>query len=175
MIPVIFTPSLPFARLEGAAVRTGATGWYVGPALSALWDAGRLTGVDPVVLAAQCALETNWGKFGGAVTISHGNTCGLKTRTATGDLPGDHAQFALDPESRPWLGALAHAHHLRLYCGFPVPFDSPDPRSQFVRAGTRAYGSVTYVEDLGGKWAPASDYGARIARIVTQVFQGPLE
>jgi hypothetical protein len=165
MIPVMAAPSLPFAMVEAASLRTAAGAWY-GKALTALWDAGLATGVDPVVLAAQCALETNWGRFGGAITAEFNNTCGLKTVSPAGDRPEDHQRFPADLYGRPWLGALAHAHHLRLYCGFPVPGDTPDPRAKFVGPGTAGFNTVRYVTDLSGRWAPGADYGAGIARII---------
>lgn len=154
-------PSLPYALVLNAGERLGSP-WYRRAAV-ALWDAGLVTGVDPAVLAAQCALETNWGKFGGVVTEAFGNTCGLKIRDATGDTPADHARFAMDRNGYPRVGALAHAHHLRLYAGFPVPDDSPDPRALWVGPGTGSFGMADYVEDLGGRWAPAVGYGDRVA------------
>ncbi len=169
MIPIIAAPSLPYARLLAGAEYNDASVWYE-QALRALWDAGCDTGVDPTVLAAQCALETNWGRFGGAVTPEFNNTCGLKTLNATGDRPEDHQRFPADPYGRPWLGALAQAHHLRLYCGFPVPSDTPDPRARYVGPGNPNFGRVIYVEELGGKWAPAADYGQRVARIIREVL-----
>ena len=85
-----------------------------------------------MVLAAQCAHETGWGQFGGAVTPEHGNTCGLKIRNPVADEPDDHARFAISPDGYPRVGAIAHAHNLRLYCGLPVPADTPDPRVHAV-------------------------------------------
>lgn len=170
MIPVINGPSAPFATVRDAASRLGV-GWYW-KAVASLWDAGISTGVDPVVLAAQCALETNWGRFGGIVTADFGNTCGLKTRTATGDTAADHARFAIDPDGYPRLGALAHAHHLRLYAGMPVPADTPDPRAVWIKPGTAGFGTVTYVEDLGGKWAPAIGYGDQVVQIYDRIKAG---
>lgn len=162
MIPIIAAPSAPYARLRKNATGQGATAWYL-RALAALWDAGTATGVDPAVLAAQCGHETAWGKFGGAVTPDHGNTCGLKTRRGRGDTPDDHARFAICPRGLPRVGALAHAHHLRLYCGLPVPDDTPDPRAVWVGPGTPGFGACSHVEDLGGRWAPSPDYGTRVA------------
>lgn len=163
-------PAAPYVFLREAGERLGSP-WYQ-KAVTALWDAGLATGVDPLVLAAQCALETNWGRFGGAVTEQFGNTCGLKNRSAAGDLPDDHARFATDVYGYPRLGALAHAHHLRLYCGFPVPDDSPDPRAVWIRPGSATYGSVDYVEDLGGRWAPAPDYGVRVVKVIERIMNG---
>ncbi len=170
MIPIINGPSAPFAAVRSAATRNGAD-WYL-KAVTALWDAGLATGVDPVVLAAQCALETNWGRFGGVITADYGNTCGLKIRNATGDTPADHAHFAVDPDGYPRVGALAHAHHLRLYCGFPVPADTPDPRAVWIKPGTASFGTVGYVEDLSGRWAPGAGYGGQVVRAYNRIMDG---
>lgn len=164
--PIIAPPSLPFVAVQQFAdIRTD---WYR-KAVVALWDAGLTTGVDPVVLAAQCGHETGFGRFGGAVDATFGNTCGLKTRNATGDFPDDHARFAIDKYGYPRVGALAHAHHLRLYAGLPVPTDTPDPRAVWVAPGTPGFGSARSVEQLGGRWAPAVDYGTKVANVYNQI------
>lgn len=137
-----------------------ATPWFLRASV-ALWDASRWTGVDPLVLIAQCGHETGWGRFGGAVTPDMGNTCGLKIRNARGDRREDHATFPME-DGYPFEGALAHAHHLRLYAGFPVPANTPDPRAVWIKPGSAGFGSAPYVEDLGGKWAPAASYGQAI-------------
>lgn len=165
---IIGPPSAPYAKVRANAAAAGATSWFL-RALTSLWDAGLAAGVDPVVLAAQCAHETAWGRFGGAVTPDHGNTCGLKHRTATGDAPEDHARFAIDRDGHPRVGALAHAHHLRLYCGLPVPADTPDPRAIWIGPGTKHFGAVAHLEDLGGRWAPAPDYGQRVAALYARL------
>lgn len=137
----------------------------------ALWDVGIMTGVDPVVLIAQCGHETGWGNFGGAVTPDMGNTCGLKVRNATGDRREDHASFPIDEGGYPYVGALAHAHHLRLYAGFPIDLEgTPDPRAVWIREGTPAFGSARTVEALGGKWAPSPNYGNAVAGQVARLI-----
>lgn len=166
MIPIIAPPSKPFAWLQHFAM--SRTDWYR-RATVALWDAGLHTGVDPVVLVAQCGHETGYGVFGGAVDELFGNTCGLKIRNPSGDKPDDHARFAIDPRGYPRVGALAHAHHLRLYCGLPVPDDTPDPRAVWISPGKPAFGSVGAVEQLGTRWAPASDYGVKVAEVVRKI------
>lgn len=167
-VPIIAGPSASLAGVADKARAQGATDWYQ-KALVALWRAGLATGVDPVVLAGQCAHETGWGRFGGAVGVEHGNTAGIKTRGATGDKPDDHARFAIDPLGYPWLGALAHAHHLCLYAGVPVPADTPDPRAVWLWPGTPKFGTARFVENLGGKWAPSPDYGTRVAAVVARL------
>jgi len=168
MTPIIAAPSAPHAVVLTNATAVPCAPWYP-KALVALWDAGLATGVDPVVLAAQCALETGWGRFGGAVTELFGNTCGMKNIDAVGDTAADLAHFAIDRDGLPRLGALAHAHHLRLYAGLPIPPDSPDPRAKFVGPGSARFATAEYVEQLGGKWAPAADYGFRVAALVEKL------
>lgn len=165
MIPIIAPPAVPFATVYNAAKFQLPIPdlWYLQRALPALWTAGELEGVDPVVLAAQCALETSWGRFGGAVTKDWGNTCGLKHRHASGDKPEDHQRFPV-LDGYPFVGAIAHAQHLRAYCGFPPYRVHPvvDPRIDLVKISV---GEVLYVEDLSGRWAPGKDYGQKIAAI----------
>jgi hypothetical protein len=172
MTPIIAAPSAPHAVVDTNAVNVPCTDWYL-RALVALWDAGLTTGVDPVVLAAQCALETGWGQFGGSVTEKYGNTCGMKNADATGDTPADLAHFAVGIGGYPWLGALAHAHHLRLYAGLPVPADSPDPRAGFVGPGSSRFGAAPYVEQLSMLWAPSTDYGFKIVGIMDRLRKAP--
>lgn len=123
-----------------------------------MWTAGLETGVDPVVLVAQCAVETGWGRFGGVITAEWNNTCGLKTAAGGDDKdPGAHARFA---DLR--TGAQAHACHLLAYASVgPLPAWNPDPRSHLVERG-----SAQTVQELGA-WAPSNpDYGADIAAVV---------
>lgn len=136
-------------------------------ALPHLIGAAVMAGVDPWVMAAQCAWETGWGHFGGAIDGSWNNTCGLKVRNSTGDRPQDHARF---PSLA--VGALAHAHHLSLYAGKDVPASTPDPRAVWLRPGSERFGTARTVQDLGGKWAPDSQYGHKVAEIVRQLQKG---
>jgi hypothetical protein len=90
----------------------------------------------------------------------------MKVRNATGDMPDDHARFAISRDGFPYVGSLAHADHLRLYAGFPVPDDTSDERAIWIGPGTSKFGSAKYVEELGGRWAPDPSYGNRVAKIV---------
>lgn len=170
--PIIGPPSASYEQIRQNAIRAGATGWYQ-RALIGLWKAANDVGVDPVVLAAQCALETGWGRFGGAITEDFGNTAGMKNRVATGDKPEDHAKFAIGKDGVPYVGALAHAHHIRTYAGIEPPLDTPAPRAVHLITGGKV-GSAKNVEDLGGKWAPNPDYGNKVAAIVAQL-RAPLK
>jgi hypothetical protein len=160
MIPIINGPSVPFVTLV-ANTPARASSWFR-LALVALWDAGIADGVDPAVLAGQCAHETGWGNFGGAVTPDMGNTCGLKVKNAKGDRKEDHADFGLQ-NGYPIIGALAHADHLRLYAGFPVdPRTTHDPRAVYVQPGSKGFGKARYVRELSGLWAPSKTYGDQV-------------
>lgn len=162
MIPIMNAPSTSFITMKTQATIMQADPWYL-RALVAVWDVGIMCGVDPVVMAGQCAHETGWGHFGGAVTPDMGNLAGIKIRNARGDTREDHASFPMTGpffEGYPIVGALAQAHHLRLYAGFPVDLDTtPDPRAVWIKPGTKNFGKANYVEDLGGLWAPSLRYG----------------
>jgi len=131
----------------------------------ALWAAAERYGIDPVVIVAQAAHETGWGNYGGVVGPERHNTCGLKTRAGGSDTdPNAHATF---PD---WAtGARAHAQHLMAYCQVDVADPIVDPRWVWVR-GKRA--AITDVEALGGSWAPAADYGNRVAATATKLAEG---
>lgn len=164
--PIIGPPTAPFSTIQQNAMKAGAAGWYL-TALQAIWTAGTAVGVDPVVLAAQCALETNWGRFGGVIDGSFGNLAGMKNRISTGDKPEDHAKFAIGTDGVPYVGAVAQAHHLRTYAGIVPPLDTPAPRAVWLIPAK--VGSAPNVEDLGGKWAPTLDYGTQIVSIMNKL------
>lgn len=114
--------------------------------------------IRPDVALSQACKETAFFRFGGAVTPDMNNFCGLKVITATGDNPADHATF-IDKAS----GVEAHIQHMAAY--FTTEFISPiiDPRFNLV-VQIHGRGKLKYVEELGGKWAPAKDYGMSIVR-----------
>ena len=173
MIPIMNGPSVPWAILA-ANTPARASVWFR-KALVALWDAGIATGVDPAVLAGQCAHETGWGLFGGAVTADMGNTCGLKIRSPKADRKEDHATFGNDRHGYPTKGARAHADHLRLYAGFPVDLSTThDPRAVFIQPGTPNFGRARFVAHLGGLWAPALDYGMAVESKIN-ILRGQVE
>jgi len=119
------------------------------------WKYGEKTGIRPEVLYCQAAKETNYGKYTGQVTPDMNNWAGIKTATATGDKPEDHERFPTPDD-----GVRAHFNHMGAYVGTD-PVGTPHDR--YSAALSRSWsGSVRYVEQLGGKWAPAKDYGESI-------------
>ncbi len=119
------------------------------------WRYGEQTGIRPEVLYCQAAKETNYGKYTGQVTPDMNNFAGIKTADATGDKPDDHESFPTPDD-----GVRAHFNHMGAYVGIE-PVGTPHDR--YSAALSRSWaGSVQYVEQLGGKWAPAQDYGESI-------------
>ncbi|UNC90733.1 N-acetylmuramoyl-L-alanine amidase [Candidatus Contubernalis alkaliaceticus] len=121
------------------------------------WAYGKQTGIRPEILYAQSAKETAFGKYPGVVPPSHNNWAGIKTREAAGDRPEDHQQFPTPEE-----GVRAHFNHISAYVGLE-PIGEPHGRYHLVK-GLSWAGTVKTVEELGGKWAPSSDYGHSIIR-----------
>ena len=120
------------------------------------WKYGEITGIRPEVLYGQAAKETGFGKYGGAVAPEQNNWAGIKIKNPTGDKPEDHETFAT-PED----GVRAHFNHVSVYIGGIEPVGQPHDR-YFVIQTVPWKGTVQYVEQLGGKWAPDVTYGYNI-------------
>lgn len=124
----------------------------------AYWRIGAELGIRPEVGYVQAAKETGFGRFGGVVSRDFHNWCGLKTTKGGSNTdPLAHARFLNDEE-----GVRAHLQHLALYAGVEVRGKIVDPRHFPPVRGT-----AKTVESLGGKWAPAVDYGKEIAELLT--------
>ena len=119
-------------------------------------------GVRPEVAVVQAMVETGWGRFSGVVSVTAKNPCGLKVQAGGSNTdPAAHAVFPT------WaVGVLAHLDHLALYAGAPSypRLDTPDPRHVSSLRGT-----AKTVEALGGRWAPATSYGTRIATLLKEI------
>jgi len=156
--PIIGPAQATVEQAQAWAKSRGAAGEFIGVAVLYWQEAPKRGGVKPEVAYVQAAKETRFGKFGGVIPGPEWhNWCGLKT-TAGGDNsdPGAHARFPDDT-----TGVRAHLDHLAIYAGAPgyPRADSPDPRHFPYIAGT-----AKTVEALGGKWAPAAEYGESLVR-----------
>ena len=104
----------------------------------------------------QAAKETGFGKYGGQVAPEQNNWAGIKIKNPVGDRPEDHETFET-PED----GVRAHFNHISVYIGGIEPVGEPHDRYYVIK--TVAWrGTVKYVEQLGGKWAPDVTYGYNI-------------
>ena len=129
------------------------------------WKYGELTGINPEILYAQAAKETNFGKYTGSVKPEMNNWAGIKTNNPKGDSTYDHEIFAT-PED----GVRAQFNHMGIYVG-TEPVGEPHPRWH-ITSTVSWKGTVLKVEDLGGKWAPSRDYGISIMRdYVSQIYR----
>ena len=76
---------------------------------------------------------------------------------APGEAAEDFESFATPQE-----GVRGHFNHMAAYLGLE-PIGEPHGRYYVVKEMPWA-GTVKYVEELGGKWAPAADYGLSIVK-----------
>ncbi len=120
------------------------------------WKYGEITGIRPEILYGQAAKETAYGKYTGQVKPEQNNWAGIKIKNPIGDRPEDHETFA-SPED----GVRAHFNHISVYIGGIDPVGEPHDR-YYVLKTVAWRGTVKYVEQLGGKWAPDVTYGYNI-------------
>jgi N-acetylmuramoyl-L-alanine amidase len=151
-VPILGPPTVRVLQAQVWAASRGAT--WTGIWIAQLYweEAPKHGGVRPEVAYAQAMKETGFFRFGGVLDASFYNPCGLKTpEGGANEDPGAHTRF------HDWdCGVIAHLQHLALYAGadgFPVP-EPCDPRHF-----PYLHGVAPDVVDLGGRWAPAPEYG----------------
>lgn len=156
--PILGPTQATVEQAQTWARARGATDWFIGLAPLYWQEAPKRGTVRPENAYAQAGKETGMGRFGGTIPGPEWhNPCGMKTSSGGANTdPGAHAQFPDD-----LTGVRAHLDHLALYAGAPgyPRADTPDPRHF---ASIR--GVAPTVEQLGGRWAPAADYGQSIVR-----------
>lgn len=120
------------------------------------WKIGKEIGIRPEVAYAQSAKETAFGRYGGVVSPDFNNWAGIKVREGGGNYdPDAHERFDTNED-----GVRAHLNHLAAYTGLE-PLKEPHGRYYTVKNLDWA-GTIEYVEDLGGRWAPSEEYGKSI-------------
>lgn len=160
-IPIIGKATATAAQAAEWAKKSGATNLFINLA-ETFWTIAQAAGVNPVVAYTQSAKETGYGQFKGVLNASFKNPCGLKTNIGGGDKdPNAHQRFNSWDE-----GIRAQIDHLALYAGasgYPKP-GTPDPRHfPYIK------GTAPTVEQLGGKWAPATTYGTDIVAMMAKL------
>lgn len=115
---------------------------------------GKKYGIRWDAVFAQSCKETGFWKFGGFVKPEQNNFAGLGTFDGKAG-----ASFATPAD-----GIEAQFQHWHVYYfggALPSGVKNMDPRRDAVLKSGWA-GKLLYVEDLGGRWAPAVDYGVSI-------------
>lgn len=163
-------PSASLEVIQRKLGEQGAPERFAVVIVPALYKEALRYGIDPVVMVAQSAKETNWGRFTGNVKDWFFNTAGIKVSpmeqamvpgVTDKDNPLAHQRFAS------WtMGARGHAQHLRAYCGAPVPSEDVVHPRYFV-----VMSRIKTVEALSGKWAPSPTYGAEIVQIARNLIE----
>lgn len=162
--PIKLKSQVSMEQAQVWAIRKGAHKRFIDIA-PYYWEYGRLTGINPEILYAQAAKETNFGRYTGQVKPEMNNWAGIKIANPTGDSTYDHEIF-----STPEDGVRAHFNHIGLYCGID-PIGDPHPRWYKTKTALWA-GKIQYVEDLGERWAPHPDYGISIMRdYVSNIYE----
>lgn len=165
--PIVSNSKVSIAQAQAWAIRKGAHKRFIDVA-PFYWEYGRITGINPEILYAQGAKETNFGRYTGQVRPEMNNWAGIRILEANGDSNYDYEIF-----STPEDGVRAHFNHMGIYCGVD-PIGEPHPR--WYKTNTASWaGKIKYVEDLGGRWAPNPDYGISIIRdYVRYIYNTPV-
>ena len=155
------SPTATIAQMKAWAITKGANPLLIDLA-ETFYTVSVAAGINPIVTYCQSAKETGYMKFGGVLDASFKNPCGLKTTAGGSDTSvSAHQKFTTWEQ-----GIQAQVDHLALYtgvAGYPK-VGTPDPRHF-----PYLFGTAPTVESLGGKWAPSTDYGTSIVRMVKEV------
>jgi len=152
--PILGDAKISIEQARSWAEGRGATEDFINIA-DVYWEIGTLMGIRADVLYAQSAKETAFGRYAGNVTADMNNWAGIKRVNATGDERDDHESFATSE-----AGVQGHFNHMAAYVGVE-PLGMIHQRYYTVLSIGWA-GTVKFVEDLSGKWAPAVDYGESV-------------
>ena len=136
-------PSATYEQLYQWAVNNNASQTFLDN-LQYIWNASVKKGVDPILVATQCALETDYMRS--LVFKSHNNTSGIK-ETPTTYRTYDTVEDGID----------AQIEHLMLYAGTSDDTDS------------WLYGWCPTIEGLAGRWAEDTQYSNKILSMIDSV------
>jgi len=158
---ILNSPSITIEQMQAWAKSKNAAQWFIDQAKN-FYDISVSVGVDPALTYCQSAKETGYGKFGGVIDESYNNPCGMKVSAGGGDYdPNAHMKFTS------WIeGILAQVDHLALYAGQK---EYPKAETADPRHFPYLLGSVVFIEDLGGKWAPSLEYGKDILKMMKEL------
>jgi hypothetical protein len=128
--------------------------------LAALYiEESAIEGVNADVAFAQMCLETGFLRFGGLVTESMNNFCGLGAIST--EQPGVRFQ-----DER--TGVRAHVQHLKAYgSADPLNGEQVDPRYDYIEPKGRA----PDIYGLAGTWAADLQYGWKLADLLERLYR----
>ena len=141
---IISQPTASYDQLYNWAVNNNASETYLDN-LKYIWDKSVQEGVNPVLVATQCALETDYMRS--YIFKTHNNTAGIK-QTSNTYRNYDTIHDGID----------AQIEHLKLYAG---TMDSD--------TGSWLWGWCPTVEGLAGRWAEDPQYSNKILSMMTKV------
>ena len=141
---IISQPTASYDQLYNWAVDNNASETYLDN-LQYIWDKSVQEGVNPVLVATQCALETNYMRS--YIFKTHNNTAGIKQTSYT------YRNYDTIHD-----GIDAQIKHLKLYAG---TMDSD--------TGSWLWGWCPTVEGLAGRWAEDPQYSNKILSMMTKV------
>ncbi len=159
--PIIGSPEVTLEQAKRWASAKGAADIYINIA-DIYWKYGQITGIRPDLLYAQAGKETGYGNYTGKVKPEMNNWAGIKKYGATGDETEDHETFATPDD-----GVRAHFNHICAYVGL-APIGEPHGRYNSVMTLSWA-GTITEMEQLGGKWCPDVNYGTAVVKMVEEM------
>ena len=136
-------PRATYEQLYQWAVNNNASQTFLDN-LQYIWNASVEKGVDPILVATQCALETDYMRS--LVFKTHNNTAGIK-ETQTTYRTYDTVEDGID----------AQIEHLMLYAGASYDTDS------------WLYGWCPTIEGLAGRWAEDTQYSNKILSMMDEV------
>ena len=159
--PIMGQPTTTVRQMQAYAKAKKANQTFIALAPK-FYEIAVKRGVDPAVVYAQVGKETNFMNYGGVLDISYKNPGAIKTTGGGGNYdPHAHTKF------KTWEdGILAQVDHLGLYAGIYYGKNTTDPRHFKSIQGT-----AKTVEELGGRWAPASNYGTDIVNRMRDIYK----
>ena len=143
---IISEPTASYDQLYNWAVENNASETYL-ENLQYIWDKSVEQGVDPILVATQCALETNY--MSSYIFKTHNNTAGIKQTSYTYKTY-DTVHDGID----------AQIKHLKLYAG---TMDSD--------TSSWLWGWCPTVEGLAGRWAEDTEYSNKILSMMNDVYE----
>ncbi|MFO7626025.1 MAG: glucosaminidase domain-containing protein [Candidatus Fermentibacteraceae bacterium] len=121
-------------------------------------EESEVEGVNSDVAFVQMCLETGFLRFGGLVTQSMNNFCGLGAVSTE-----QRGHFFPDERT----GVRAHIQHLKAYGSTaPLAGELVDPRFNYVTPRGKSPGIL----GLSGTWAADRQYGAKIIELLERLY-----